>query len=106
MKSVSTTLVQQIDKEIELTKDKNGYGTINIWNLMQCLALDVIGETAFGQTFHMVENGTHKIPAIISFRMKVGAYVMAYPTISKLIFTGEPDPRLQGVRIATCTAYA
>jgi hypothetical protein len=101
MKYVSTTLVKQVDKEIKFTKDSHGYGTINVWNLMQCLALDVIGETAFGQTFHMVENGTHPVPSIIAFRMKVGAYVMAYPSLAKLVLTGEPDPRLVSVCDAT-----
>ena len=98
MKSVSRTLVVQIDKEIEETKDGSGYGTINVWNLMQCLALDVIGETAFGQTFQMVENGSHPVPAIISKRMKVGAYVVSYPAIAKRILTGAPDPRIEKVK--------
>jgi hypothetical protein len=97
MQSVASSLVDQIDKEIELAKDNEGYGTVNVWNLMQCLALDVIGETAFGQTFHMLENGKHPVPTVISFRMKVGAFVMAYPFIAKMFLSGKADPRLEKV---------
>lgn len=91
-----------MDKEISSTKDSDGYGTVNIWYLMQCLALDVIGETAFGQTFSMVEDGSHPIPALIMRRLKVGALVISYPTIAQLFLSGTPDPRIENVG---CTSF-
>lgn len=97
MRSVSLTLIKQVDKEVNLTKDSDGYGTVDIWRLMQCLALDVIGETAFGQTFHMLEDGTHPFPTLILRRLKIVALAMSYPTIAQMILTGSPHPRIVNV---------
>ncbi|RUS16985.1 cytochrome P450 [Endogone sp. FLAS-F59071] len=35
---------------------------LDLYLMMQNLALDIIGETAYGQTFDMVENGKHPLP--------------------------------------------
>lgn len=99
MLSCTRSLVDQIEKEIAMTTDSEGYGTVNIWRLITCLGLDVIGETAFGQTFNMIENGQHPVPTIISLRMKLGAFVFAYPFIAKLFLSGKTDPRLQKVLV-------
>lgn len=66
MTTVTESLVHKIDSEIAQDHDNLNYGTVDIWNLVQCLALDVIGETAFGQTFNMVEDNKHFVPSAIS----------------------------------------
>lgn len=66
MATVTESLIHKIDSEIAQDYDNLNYGTVDIWSLVQRLALDVIGETAFGQTFNMVENNKHFVPAAIS----------------------------------------
>lgn len=92
MVACADTLVHQIDKDIELTKDANGYGTIDIWSLFQRLALDVIGETAFGKSFDMIENNNNPIPDAIAQGMRNSAIKMMSPLLSKIILRGNRDP--------------
>lgn len=100
MASCTETLLKKIDREIESTKDADNYGTIDIWSLVQRLALDVIGETAFGQTFHMVEDNTHFVPKAIAGEMRSSAISAMYPLLSKLFLKngGKTDPQLTEVR--------
>ncbi|KAI8636080.1 cytochrome P450 [Parasitella parasitica] len=93
MKDVSRSMLDQVRKSIESTVDEEGYGAVDLWRLMSCTALDIIGETAFGETFHMLEDGTHPIPKLVMLRMKIAAYVAAYPSIFKIFIKG-PNPKI------------
>ncbi|CAO3649524.1 unnamed protein product [Mucor fragilis] len=75
MAKVAESLVYKIDSEIALHGDKDNYASVDIWGLAQRLALDVIGETAFGQTFNM---------RLVSSARK-----------AVLKNGGEPDPQLK-----------
>jgi hypothetical protein len=99
MMSVTRTLLQQIDKEAEETRNSSGYGTVDIWTLMQCLTLDVLGEAAFGESFRMVEDGNHVVPKSIMKRMRFSAFVMAYPTLANLIVTGKQPQEMMDVSL-------
>jgi hypothetical protein len=60
-------LVRKIDEVLEDPKAVKGKkilpkGQIDICSFMMRLSLDIIGETAFGQSFDMVENDTHPVP--------------------------------------------
>jgi hypothetical protein len=100
MTSVSESLIKKISKQIDSAKNNN-LVTIDIWNLYQCLALDVIGETAFGQTFEMVENNSHFITKAIEKEMKGSAVNSISPFLAKL-FTEDStrlNPELEQVSI-------
>ncbi|ORY90987.1 cytochrome P450 [Syncephalastrum racemosum] len=84
MVSTTEALLQRIDSDIKATKQADGYGTTDIWVLLQCLALDVIGETAFGSTFHMLENSQHFVPLTISKLMKYSSFLVTHPFIGAL----------------------
>ncbi|KXS11319.1 cytochrome P450 [Gonapodya prolifera JEL478] len=43
-------------------KDKNGFLTLDIFQELHYFASDVIGITAFGESFHLIENGQHPFP--------------------------------------------
>ncbi|KAF9925204.1 hypothetical protein BGZ67_008852 [Mortierella alpina] len=45
-------------------------GHIDICSLMLRLSLDIIGETALGQSFHMIRDNSHLLPALIAKGMK------------------------------------
>ncbi|CAO0800979.1 unnamed protein product [Mucor circinelloides] len=97
MTTVTESLIHKIDSEIAQDHDDLNYGTVDIWSLVQRLALDVIGETAFGQTFNMVEDNKHFVPSAISQEMKSSAISVLYPTLSKFILPngGKTNPKLQ-----------
>lgn len=99
MQNCTQLFIKQIDNEIELTKDNNGYGTVDIWGLLQRLALDVIGETAFGDSFEMIANNNHPIPHAISQAIRIGAIRALLPLFSKilLINTEDPEPTIKSV---------
>lgn len=96
MASVTESLLERINKEIE-----NANETVDIWNLYQCLALDVIGETAFGQSFQMIENNSHFITKAIGKEMQEFALVHTFPLLSKLFLKNAArfDPKLEKVRV-------
>ncbi|KAG0317849.1 hypothetical protein BGZ99_006076 [Dissophora globulifera] len=60
-------LIKKIDELLENSKAAKGkkvlpQGHINICSFMMRLSLDIIGETAFGQSFEMVQDDVHPIP--------------------------------------------
>jgi hypothetical protein len=99
MATVTESLIKKVDNEITKEHDDNNYGTVDIWKLMQCLALDVIGETAFGQTFNMIENNSHFVPVAISEDMRTTAISVTYPILSKLFIkdSDKTNPKLTKV---------
>ncbi|KAL0087814.1 cytochrome P450 CYP5313 [Phycomyces blakesleeanus] len=80
------SLIKKIDSEIEKTKGNEEFGTIDIWHITKCMALDVIGETAFGGTFNMIDNDDHIVPSTILKLMKILEFVISYPWVTKIPF--------------------
>ncbi|KAL9547326.1 hypothetical protein MBANPS3_006220 [Mucor bainieri] len=93
MEGVLKCMIDQVQKDIQSTADEDGYGTVDLWRIMSSTALDIIGETAFGETFHMLEDGTHFLPKLVKLWMKIAAYVSAYPSFFKLFHKG-PNPKV------------
>ncbi|CAO3674069.1 unnamed protein product [Umbelopsis vinacea] len=54
---------------------------IDMWRLLQCTALDVIGTTAFDQSFNMVQNGSHPLPSTISKNLTAAALTSSTKSI-------------------------
>ncbi|KAI8144334.1 cytochrome P450 [Fennellomyces sp. T-0311] len=92
MLSTAESFVRRIDRDIEATQDQNGYGLVDIWILLRHLALDIIGETAFGKTFHMLENDDHLVPRTVKQNMEKTSFLMTHPILGKIFlalpFTG------------------
>ncbi|KAG0209892.1 hypothetical protein BGX33_005271 [Mortierella sp. NVP41] len=66
--------INEIDKILEDPKAVKGrvlpQGHINICSFMIRLSLDIIGETAFGQSFRMVQDNTHPVPGQLANTLK------------------------------------
>lgn len=77
--------INQINKDIDVTKGDDEYGIVDIWNLLHRLTLDVIGETAFGSSFDLVENNSRIIPHAISKYLHYGAVRALLPYLSRII---------------------
>ncbi|KAI8584443.1 hypothetical protein K450DRAFT_216439 [Umbelopsis ramanniana AG] len=54
---------------------------VDMWRLLQSTALDVIGATAFDQSFNMVKNGSHPLPATITRNLTHAALASATKSI-------------------------
>ncbi|KAI9498282.1 cytochrome P450 [Zychaea mexicana] len=81
MLAMIQAFIERIDSDIEatLTSEEDGYGQVDIWKLLAYLALDIIGETAFGQTFHMLETNDHMVPRTITTNLQLAASLAARP---------------------------
>ncbi|CAG8682113.1 12834_t:CDS:2 [Racocetra persica] len=62
---------------------------INLYQLVQFCALDIIGETAFGGSFNMVETGSHPLPMKILDEMKRRVMCHTFPYF-KMLFKKDP----------------
>ncbi|KAI7905069.1 cytochrome P450 [Cokeromyces recurvatus] len=102
MASVMNTFINKINQEIDESTNEEGYAVIDIWCLLQHVAFDIIGETAFGQTFHMIENkGDHCVMKYMLLRFKLAAYVISYMSIAKFLFSGRIPKKVLDVTIFT-----
>lgn len=81
MAKTNDAMVARIDNDISKTHNADGYGTVDMWLIFQYLALDIIGETAFGETFNMLEKNDHPVPRTITQNMKTGSYVSILSSI-------------------------
>ncbi|KAI8079930.1 cytochrome P450 [Halteromyces radiatus] len=63
---------------------------VDIWKLWQHLGLDVIGTTAFGQTFDMIKNESHPVPDSIASEMRWSNWIIAHPYLTKILTLGRP----------------
>ncbi|KAG0304428.1 hypothetical protein BGZ98_005520 [Dissophora globulifera] len=71
-----SVLLQKIDEVLDDPKSvKKGTkvlapGHINVYSFMMRLSLDIIGETAFGQSFDMVQDDSHPLPSKLAKTLK------------------------------------
>ncbi|KAF0527510.1 cytochrome P450 [Gigaspora margarita] len=68
---------------------ENNLPTINLYQLIQFCALDIIGETAFGGSFDMVEKGSHPLPIKILEEMKRRVLNHTFPYF-RMFFKKDP----------------
>ncbi|KAI8139344.1 cytochrome P450 [Fennellomyces sp. T-0311] len=85
MLDVTGNFIRRIDTDIEKTKNADGYGVVDIWALVQYLALDIIGETAFGQTFHTLEGNDHIVTRTITQHMKATIFLISHPIFTAIM---------------------
>ncbi|KAI9209887.1 cytochrome P450 [Polychytrium aggregatum] len=70
----------------ETSNNPDEFSVLDIWQLPNRFALDVIGETAFGQTFHMIENGAHPLPLAIGRNLRHLSFRFLFPWTRYLPF--------------------
>ncbi|KAI8099826.1 cytochrome P450 [Halteromyces radiatus] len=86
MDSCTEAFIHRIDRDIAQTMSQpDGFGTVDIWSLLACLALDIIGNTAFGESFNMVDTNDHFIPLAISKGMRFAPKLIMYPFLGTLV---------------------
>ncbi|KAI8336564.1 cytochrome P450 [Chlamydoabsidia padenii] len=87
MHDVLETLMNKIDGAV--TNGKDGAGVVNLWKLFQHTALDIIGTTAFGQSFDMINKESHPVPDSIAEEMRWSSWVVSHPYLTKILTLGR-----------------
>ncbi|KAI8971114.1 cytochrome P450 [Pilobolus umbonatus] len=84
MITLTKSLLKKMDNDAKETMDENDYGVVDIWNLVQRFALDIIGETIFGRTFKMIEDNDHFVPEAVTWEMKKSAIATTFPLLARI----------------------
>ncbi|KAI8065565.1 cytochrome P450 [Gongronella butleri] len=78
-------MLTRLDNEIDASPRADGYVTIDLWKMLGMLALDIIGSTAFGESFDMVNDSDHYIPTSINNIMRAAAKTVMFPRLIKFL---------------------
>ncbi|CAB4390065.1 cytochrome P450 [Rhizophagus irregularis] len=65
--------------DLALKFNENGLPIVNIHQLIQATSLDIIGETAFGESFNLVEKGDHPLPGKVFQELKRRVLYHTFP---------------------------
>ncbi|ORZ02865.1 cytochrome P450 [Syncephalastrum racemosum] len=86
MTSMTENLIRRIDRDISACQgSSDGFGTVDIWHLLQCLAIDIVGDTCFGSSFQMLEKNDHFVPRTISLFMESICHMCNHPFLGPLL---------------------
>lgn len=76
MTKVIENFIDRIDRDIAKTQEnKDKFGIVDLWHVFVLMSLDIIGETAYGQTFHALEDSDHFVPHTIHKNLEIMNYV-------------------------------
>lgn len=100
MRDVTLNLINKIDRTIDADNGDDNVGQVDIWTLFKSFSLDVLGETAFGTSFDMINDNAHFIPKAINDEMRNGAISAYYPLLSKIFLKGggKMNPKINEVK--------
>ncbi|KAL6232483.1 hypothetical protein BDW75DRAFT_217766 [Aspergillus navahoensis] len=69
-----------------------GTALVDIHRLIRALAVDIIGATTFGQSFHVVEQGSHPLPKKIEYSLLLSGIFQFLPWLKGLPGFPTRDP--------------
>lgn len=97
IRSMQPLMLKCIDvavKQLEELCDgqKDSAAEVDIQHLVQSLAVDIIGITTFGQSFDVVETGSHPLPEQLKKALKLSGLLQFMPWIRKIPFLPTRDP--------------
>lgn len=90
MRDCIAVLVKQL--ETQCRSNKGGPATVDIQHLIQSLAVDIIGITTFGQSFNVVDTGSHPLPDQLKKALKLSGILQFMPWIRSIPFLPTRDP--------------
>ncbi|KAL4954422.1 cytochrome P450 [Aspergillus filifer] len=70
----------------------NGSAVVDIHRLMRALAVDIIGATTFGESFHVVEQGSHPLPKKIEYSLLLSGIFQFLPWLKGMPGFPTRDP--------------
>jgi cytochrome P450 len=84
---IISSLTSKSDSPLQF--NENGLPIVNIHQLVQATSLDIIGETAFGGSFNLVENGEHSLPGKVFQELKRRVLCHTFPYMRSFL---KKDP--------------
>ncbi|KAG0169201.1 hypothetical protein DFQ28_003911 [Apophysomyces sp. BC1034] len=88
MAEATKVLVNKLNTDIAKAEKNGDMAVVDVWKAFQYLGLDIIGETAFGQSFNMVKNNSHAVPDAIEQLMKFAGLAVQYRSLG--VFLSSP----------------
>lgn len=76
---IKTTSSLTSKSDLALKFNENGLPIVNIHQLIQATSLDIIGETAFGESFNLVGKGDHPLPGKVFQELKRRVLYHTFP---------------------------
>lgn len=83
-------LVKKLETQCHTAPD--GAAKVDMLHLIQSLAVDIIGITTFGQSFNVVDNGSHPLPDRLKQALKLSGILQFMPWIRHIPFLPTRDP--------------
>ncbi|CAM0136093.1 hypothetical protein VKS41_005519 [Umbelopsis sp. WA50703] len=86
LESVISDMTEKVEGDISAAEAKGeDKAIIDLWHLTQAVALDAMGECAFGDTFGMIKNGSHPLPKLLTEGVRRGSIFFTNGFLGKLI---------------------
>ncbi|KAI8143138.1 cytochrome P450 [Fennellomyces sp. T-0311] len=85
MVSSVESFIRRIDSDIEETRNQNGFGQVDIWDLLIRLAVQIIGQAALGTDLKTLQIDDHPIPRNLRRDSEKVALVFTHPILSNLV---------------------
>lgn len=93
MRSCTDVLLQKVlsltntsnNSNNDIQYNINGLPVLNIYELVQACTLDIIGETAFGGSFNIVEKGNHPLPEKVFQELKRRVMCHTFPYLKSFM---------------------
>ncbi|KAM5344953.1 hypothetical protein ACJ41O_010815 [Fusarium nematophilum] len=94
MKSCVDAGVAHLDKLCDNSSNSSTV-IINLQHFIHGLAIDTIGATTFGGSFHVVENGSHPLPSRLKAGMRISAVMQLISWVKYIPFLPKRDPYIE-----------
>ncbi|CAG8743446.1 13174_t:CDS:2, partial [Cetraspora pellucida] len=88
MHSCTNVLLQKILSRVNsnsINYNVNDLPILNIYEIVQACTLDIIGETAFGGSFNIVERGNHPLPEKVFLELKRRVMCHTFPYLKSFM---------------------
>lgn len=97
IRSMEPLMLQCVDAAVSVMQKRcasvgDGFATIDLQHFIHGLAIDIIGITAFGQSFHVAENGSHPLPSSLKKGLRIASLLQLVPWVRFIPFLPTRDP--------------
>ncbi|ORZ02515.1 cytochrome P450 [Syncephalastrum racemosum] len=85
MNSGIKKLVRKIDSEIAAAPKVDSYGTVDIFHLIKCTAIDMVCEICFDSSVDVLENDPYSVRKTIDVFLEATAKLISHPLVGPLL---------------------
>ncbi|KAL4936460.1 hypothetical protein BDV06DRAFT_227874 [Aspergillus oleicola] len=99
MRSCIDTMMEKLGQEYKITGGQKDGAVVDIYHFIHATAVDIIGETVFGQSFNLLEVGSHPLPEHIAIGLTITGILQFAPIIRMIVrlpFFPKREPYIDG----------